>query len=656
VFDWLTFRVKLFGIGALALLAVASALTVGEDLVIQAALKRQLEERGEVSKQFLRAALTGLIVERDYATIHEIFRESVQSHRVAHLVLTNRQGQVVAAEGWDVARQGLPAERPEPVRLTDDDERLLRQTPLHVSGQDLGILYLGLSYLPVTSARAELLNRSIAIALVSLVLVTILMELLHTWLTKPLRRLEAAAESIRRGNYDVDLTARGTDDIARLTANFSSMVLELRRRIDDATASEAEQRRLLDEATAREAQLTLAKEQAEVANRAKSEFLANMSHEIRTPLNGVVGMATLMAGTQLTQDQRDMLSVLADSGESLLAVVNNVLEFSRIEAGRVELEEADFDLALLVEGVTQMLLPPAAAKGLTIVARPSPESKSWFRGDSARIRQILVHLIGNAVKFTERGTVSIETTVLDDGAGKATIRCDVADTGIGIAPEALAHLFDRFTQADASMTRRYGGTGLGLSIGRQLAELMGGRIEVESEVGRGSRFSLVLPLPRARRLADPELQPPHAAPIAARAESSTDAAAKADPTPLRVLLAEDNKTNQMVARQFLEKLGHRVQVAGDGREAVAAAEAEAFDLVLMDIHMPEMDGLSAARAIRAMGGPWSDIPIIALTANVMAGIVEQCKAAGMNDYLAKPYRLGALNAMLRRWSKPSATV
>ena len=373
-----------------------------------------------------------------------------------------------------------------------------------------------------------------------------------------------------------------------------------------------------------------------------------MSHEIRTPLNGIIGLTTLLADTRLAQDQRDMLNSLMDSGESLLAVVNNVLEFSRIEAGRISLEESDFDLATLVENAAQMLIPSAAAKKVAVVARLSPEAAGWFRGDSTRIRQILVNLIGNAVKFTDHGSISIEMSVRDADDGKAIIRCDVTDTGIGIAPETLAHLFHRFTQADMSMTRRFGGTGLGLSISRQLAELMGGRIEVDSESGRGSRFSLVLPLRRANRGTNPALPQP---------TSSPEIEPKAEPAqrPLRVLLAEDNPNNQAVARQFLEKLGHRVQVAGDGRMAVAAATAETFDLVLMDIHMPEMDGLSATRAIRDLGGPWSDIPIVALTANVMGSIATQCYAAGMNDYLAKPYRLSALKAVLQRWSESSRT-
>jgi CheY-like chemotaxis protein len=365
---------------------------------------------------------------------------------------------------------------------------------------------------------------------------------------------------------------------------------------------------------------------ADCANRAKSQFLATMSHELRTPLNAVLGMAQALATERLTQAQQERVSIIRRSSESLLAVLNDLLDLCKIEASALELEVVEFDLEHLVGGVVAAYQPLAAKKALALDFEVTEAARGLYLGDSARVRRILLGLCDNAVKFTQDGGVTLR---VDRDAGRVVFR--VADTGIGIAKGDLAHLFEGFFQADATLTRRYDGAGIGLAICGKLTNLMGGAIEALSEIGRGSTFTLVLPLERVKGAAEPK---------AAEGRS-----AETEPlAQLRVLAAEDNATNQLVLKTLLAPAGIEPTLVVNGREALTAWENQTWDIVLMDIQMPEMNGIEATRAIRLreLETDRARTPIVAVTANAMTHQVVEYEAAGMDGVVAKPVDIATL--------------
>jgi PAS domain S-box-containing protein len=381
-------------------------------------------------------------------------------------------------------------------------------------------------------------------------------------------------------------------------------------------------------------------EGADAANRAKSRFLANMSHEIRTPMNGVIGMLQLLQTTSLTSEQLRYATVAQESGQALLALINDILDLSKIEARKVTLENLRFDLKSTVEGVVQLLRVPANAKGLNFHSRVSPEIPLLLRGDAHRLRQVLTNLAGNAIKFTEHGEVRLEAMLEQRSGEKVTVRFSVTDTGIGIRPDQTKRLFSPFTQADASTTRKYGGTGLGLAICKQLVEMMGGTIGVDSREGNGSMFWFTAVLELA-----PEAQLQPANECEDRRAGATPGSTPTKPAG-KILIAEDNATNREVALAQLRKLGYQADAANNGAEAVRALEHGGYDLVLMDCEMPVMDGYEATRRIRSAH---PGVPIIALTADAMSGDRDKCLKQGMNDYLAKPVDLSLLAEVLTKW-------
>ncbi|HZZ90658.1 MAG TPA: ATP-binding protein [Caulobacteraceae bacterium] len=380
-----------------------------------------------------------------------------------------------------------------------------------------------------------------------------------------------------------------------------------------------------------ERQLMQAIDAAEAANRAKSQFLAAMSHEIRTPLNGVLGMAQAMEADALSDAQRERLGVVRESGQGLLAILNDVLDISKIEAGKLELEQVEFDFGELAEAARQAFAALAEDKGLSLRFDLAPGAAGVYRGDATRVRQVLYNLISNAVKFTERGEVRI---TLARRGGR--VRLSVSDSGIGIARADMRRLFEKFEQADASTTRRYGGSGLGLAICRQLAGLMGGRVRARGQPGVGTTFVLSLPLPRIG-----EARP---------AAAETAPATRAETAELRILAAEDNEINRLVLQTLLGQAGFSPTIVADGEAALAAWEREPWDVILMDVQMPRLDGPGATRAIRKreaeLGRPRT--AIIALTANAMSHQVMEYREAGMDDFVAKPIEVGDLFAALQR--------
>ncbi|HEX5805730.1 MAG TPA: ATP-binding protein [Macromonas sp.] len=397
-------------------------------------------------------------------------------------------------------------------------------------------------------------------------------------------------------------------------------------------------------------ELRRAREDAEAANQAKSAFLATMSHEIRTPMNGVIGMTDLLQHSRLDERQREYVDVIRSSGESMLGIINDILDYSKIEAGKMELDLRPMALRPVLKACVDMLLPRARSEGLNFRVQVDADVPRWVRGDRLRLRQVLTNLLSNAIKFTGQGEVCLAVSVVPLGAEQTGVgvRFEVRDTGIGMSAEQLGRLFRPFTQAEPRTASEFGGTGLGLAISRRLVQAMGGDISVESSLGEGSRFQFTLPMAALDVEEPPAPLPPAVATVEQVPAAAGGAPADGSGARLRILLAEDNLVNQKVALFTLNRLGYQADIAQNGREVVEAVARQRYDVVLMDVQMPVMDGLAATREIMRRWTPGQRPVIVGLSANAMEEDHEAGRQAGMADYLSKPFNIDDLKAVLAR--------
>ncbi|GAD62112.1 ATP-binding protein [Aquipseudomonas alcaligenes] len=573
-------------------------------------LRQEIDHTGQLMANQLAPAAVHGVTNGDTQALENLLRATLQAPNVRFLEVRDQSENIL-----------VYVEQPRADTTSSVD---VFHAPIRRAGETsatyLGRVVVGMSDETFTSRQQAILLKATMLALVALLLTFFLARQLARRLARPLSAMGRTLEAIKAGDYRPSLEETDSGELGDLARHINSLAVELER-------SGREQREAMQ-------QLIQTREEAEQASRAKSDFLAMMSHELRTPMNGVLGMLQLLETTEMTQEQAEYAALATESTEHLLKVINDILDFSRIERGALELERIPFSLQDLLLGSIQVFQHSAQQRGLYLRLESQPGLEDFeVRGDPTRIRQILVNLLGNALKFTEEGGIRIETRWQPLDNEVLWFTCAVRDSGIGIAPERLEHMFDAFQQADTSISRRYGGTGLGLSIARTLAERMGGTLHASSEEGIGSVFTLEIPLPFSLRSED------------VQAQTQNDVASGGDQ---EVLLVEDNPVNQTVIEAMLRSLGYRVTLVGDGAQAVQRFDARRFSAVLMDCRLPVMDGYEATRQIRRHM-PQNGTPIIALTANALQGDREACLQAGMNDYLAKPFKRADLERVLLRW-------
>lgn len=488
----LSFRAKLLALGSATLIAALGAMAIAHDQFMARVLERQLMTYVDTTAPFLSAALATPLAARDYASIQAIMEESVQTRGFTHQVLVDAAGMVISASGWDVARQGLPLPTGKPVIVPSGEEVLFFVLPIHFADHALGTLYFGLSCEPLVDARLSMLGWSLIILSASLLVAAAFLEFGQRWLMRPLTLLHDASERIRHGFYEIDLQIKDRHEIGHLAEAVNLMAREIKKRVTELIDSESRQRNMLEQARIRGAELDEARHSAEAATRAKSEFLAVMSHELRTPLVAVVGAVDLLAGTTLDPNQRRLADIALGSASQLTDLIGNILDISRMENGMVALTSMPFNLDDTLDAVMQTAELRAANKDVRVVLAVEAGLARRRFGDPMRLRQVLVNLMVNAVKFTEMGTVQLQAR---PAAEADMVMFRVVDTGVGIAADQQAGIFDKFVQVDQSSTRKFEGAGLGLAICRDLVSAMGGRIGVESELGKGSTFWFTAKLP-----------------------------------------------------------------------------------------------------------------------------------------------------------------